>query len=784
MIEREVLHKKDVKALKREKLKAQHLLLLIFIFFTSRVLFLREIMPFGIALLIASTMILDKEWIMVCGLFSVLGYLTESNVLAAKTHIFLTVWVMILNLFIKSEKKRLFILLASTSILNVLASVFAHKYFLKNLVLYDVIISSFESLIIISSAYLFTYGLAYFFNKKNVELLKEELISLVLIFLISYAGLWDISYKYVSLKSVLAVLVILTSAYIKDGQVAASVGLLLGLVSSFAGNISVYLVAVYGLCGLVAGALKDLGRIITSVAFMITSVVVMMYANKVDVLFTLEVNILFASIIFILLPSSILDKLNLALDFENKREVPQKLYVERIKDYINGKLNIISKSLNGLASVLAERYENNLSKVNEVKGTVEKIANKVCSNCEGRHFCWQRETYYTYDVFCEMLRMAEKNGKLDIKQVPNSFNLKCVKLNEIIRQINFEMEIIRLNNRWNKKLLNSKIVLAEQIKGISVVVSDLVKDITKSVEFKNELEDKISMVFDINGIKYNDVMVTKNSNNKYEVTIYGVPCQGKTSCSSDVPKLVSQVLGKRMIRENAMCKLDENNKMCHYKLIEAENYGVASAVARFSKEEISGDSYYFGNVAPGKYIIAISDGMGSGFEAAMESNTTITLIEKFMEAGFDRNTTMKAINSILLLKNNSESFATVDLGIIDLYEGIGEFIKVGAVSTFIKSGFDVEIIENKNLPIGIIEDIEIESEIYQFKNGDMIIMVSDGVIDADNELKDKWISKLLREYSGGNPRDLADYILQRSKEKYGDNIKDDLTVIVSKIWKM
>ncbi|WDU83197.1 hypothetical protein [Caloramator sp. Dgby_cultured_2] len=108
-----------------------------------------------------------------------------------------------------------------------------------------------------------------------------------------------------------------------------------------------------------------------------------------------------------------------------------------------------------------------------------------------------------------MLRMAEKNGKLDIKQVPNSFNLKCVKLNEIIRQINFEMEIIRLNNRWNKKLLNSKIVLAEQIKGISVVVSDLVKDITKSVEFKNELEDKISMVFDINGIKYNDVMVTK-----------------------------------------------------------------------------------------------------------------------------------------------------------------------------------------------------------------------------------------------------------------------------------
>lgn len=784
MIEREVLHKKELKALKREKLKAQHLLLFLFLFFASRVLFLREIMPFGIALLIASTIILDKEWIMVCGLFSILGYLTQSNILAAKTHIFLVIWVMLLDLFIKSEKKRLFVLLSSTSILNVLASVFAHKYLLNNLVLYDVIISSFESLIIISSAYLFTYGLAYFFKRKNIEFLKEELISLVLILLISYAGLWDVTYKYISLKSVLAVLIILISAYIKDGQVAASVGLLIGIVSSFAGNVSIYLIAIYGLCGLVAGALKDLGRIIISVAFMITSVVVIMYANKVDVLFNLEVNALLASIIFILFPSSILDKINLALDFENKRRIPQKLYVERIKDYINGKLEIISKSLNGLSSVLAERYENNLSKANEVKGTVEKIANKVCANCEGRHFCWQREIYYTYDVFCEMFRIAERNGKLEIKQVPSSFNLKCVKLNEVIRQINFEMEIIRLNNRWSKKLLNSKIVLAEQIKGISVVVSDLVKDITKSVEFKNELEDKIKTIFDVNGIKYNDVMVTKNSNNKYEVTIYGVPCQGKASCSKDATKLVSEVLCKRMIRENAMCKLDENNNICHYKLVEAENFGVASAVARLSKEEISGDSYYFGNVSPGKYIIAISDGMGSGFEAAMESNTTITLIEKFMEAGFDRNTTMKAINSILLLKNNTESFATVDLGIIDLYEGIGEFIKVGAVSTFIKSGFDVEIIENKNLPIGIIEEIEIESEIYQFKNGDIIVMVSDGVVDADRELKDKWISKLLREYSGGNPRDLADYILQKTKEKYGENIKDDLTVIVSKIWKM
>ncbi|KRQ86673.1 Stage II sporulation protein E [Caloramator mitchellensis] len=771
----------DVKVSRKEKFTLRHLALFAALFLVSRVVLLNEIMPFGISLLIAAALLLEREYTLLAGIFVILGYLTQVDLLIAREHILLSAIVILYSL-IKRGKSKFINLAVIASILNIALSVYTHKFILKNLALYDFVIVLFETFILVSSAYIFNHGISAFLSNKKIDLIREEIVSIILIFAISFAGIWDIGYKYFSLKSSLAFLIVIAIAYLRGSQSAAAAGILFGFVSNFTDNFTPYILGIYGFSGLIAGAFRDMGRILTASSMFISAGILILYSNKLDVLSSMMINMFIPSLVFVVIPSSIYEKINLYFDVDKKKDAQQNLYMERIKDYINIKLDAISKSLNSLSGMLNEKYEHGLSKNNEIKGVIEKVANRVCANCGSRAFCWSRETYITYETFFDLLRTSEKNGRLEFKNVPDNFKLKCSKLHELIKQINFEMEIMRINSRWSKKLVNSKKILAEQIRGISVVVSDLIKDVTKSVEFKSEIEAEIAVELESRGIKFNDVLVTKNSANKYEVTIYGTPCTGRVSCNSEVSRIVSDVLNRRMIRENSMCRIDEGNKICQYKLIEAENYGVAAAVARASKEDLSGDSYYFGNVAPGRYILSISDGMGSGFEAAMESNTTITLLEKFMEAGFDRNTTMKAINSILLLKNDSESFATVDLGIIDLYEGVGEFIKIGAASTFIKSGRDVSIINNKSLPIGVMDEIEVESEIVEFKNGDIIVMVSDGVTDADSELKDKWVSKLLREYSSGNPKDIADYILEKTKEKYGDELKDDITVIAAKIW--
>jgi len=159
--------------------------------------------------------------------------------------------------------------------------------------------------------------------------------------------------------------------------------------------------------------------------------------------------------------------------------------------------------------------------------------------------------------------------------------------------------------------------------------------------------------------------------------------------------------------------------MCNLKLVEAEVFSITTGMARSSKYEnqVSGDSYSFMNTGSGKYILALSDGMGTGQAASSQSKVAISLLEQFMETGFDQDTAIKLINSILVLKSDDDSFATIDLSAIDLYDGKIEFVKIGAAPTFIKRQNKVEVVKTVSLPAGILSDIDTELVSKNADNG-------------------------------------------------------------------
>ncbi|MEG2539183.1 MAG: SpoIIE family protein phosphatase, partial [Clostridium sp.] len=113
---------------------------------------------------------------------------------------------------------------------------------------------------------------------------------------------------------------------------------------------------------------------------------------------------------------------------------------------------------------------------------------------------------------------------------------------------------------------------------------------------------------------------------------------------------------------------------------------------------------------------------------------------------------------------------------------IGEFVKIGCAPTYIKTRNGVDTIESTTMPVGILDQVDFESHIVEVENGDMIVMVSDGVTDADTDTN--WVKRCLSEYDSGNPKDVADHLLKMAKSHVGDRESDDMTVIVSKVWKI
>ena len=156
-----------------------------------------------------------------------------------------------------------------------------------------------------------------------------------------------------------------------------------------------------------------------------------------------------------------------------------------------------------------------------------------------------------------------------------------------------------------------------------------------------------------------------------------------------------------------------------------------------------------------------------------------------METGFDQDTAIKLINSILVLKSDDDSFATIDLSAIDLYDGKIEFVKIGAAPTFIKRQNKVEVVKTVSLPAGILSDIDTELVSKNADNGDFIIMVTDGIIDSFKleEGGEQNLIKFIEDIDSINPQGIADLILAEACSKCKDKPVDDMTVLVAKVWK-
>ena len=185
----------------------------------------------------------------------------------------------------------------------------------------------------------------------------------------------------------------------------------------------------------------------------------------------------------------------------------------------------------------------------------------------------------------------------------------------------------------------------------------------------------------------------------------------------------------------------------------------------------------------GKYLLAISDGMGSGEKARKASKFVIDTLNTMLSKGFERNETIQLINSELRFNKDDEMYATIDMSILDLYNGKILMSKNGACSTYIKNKKSVTVYQGKNLPVGIVQDAGLEIQEADLQEGDIILMCSDGLLACKNEMKKDWIEEFLKNINTNNVQKMAELITNEAMDNSFGIPKDDITVIAARIIK-
>jgi stage II sporulation protein E len=753
-------------------------------FLISRVLMVNLMAPFGIAYLIAIIISQKQKTILVSGLGTFLGYVSlYNNVKNLPVYFIITITLVILSYIVKNtEQKKILIILFFT----VFIESSCYKFLIGRLSPGMAFLTSFFEVVCIFPLYfIINYSVICFKELKTRHLYNsEEIISMAITISLAIAGMWGSSIGGISLRNIIALTFVLMVGYIKGSSSGAAAGVAMGTIIGVTSNNMIIFIGVYGLCGLVSGIFRETGKWMSGISYLVAFSVLKMYSS-IGVQFQI-IEVVITCVIFFIIPQKLYKKLELEFDWESKKEYFKQSYVDRIKDMLVGRIDNFSDVLLHISKVLEKLvYNDKLEIKNKSSALVENLADRVCTNCDMKSMCWKRESFYTYNAFSELIQNYQENKK----DIPSEIERKCTKRHVLIKNTEEIVNNYIISEMWRNKLSEFRELLAGQINTMAVSISEIVEEFNGNIKFNTDIENDIRRALNKNNMMYNDIFCFYNKNNRLLIKISMEACGGKQICIKEILPLINQVTGKCMCVSDEGCNINSLMQTCNITLEETPKYHVASYVSRECKsgESYHGDSYSFGKLPDGTYMTILSDGMGSGPQAGQESGAAVELIEKFAKAGFSKFTAINTINSIMTIKfSENEKFSTLDLNSIDLYEGEMDFMKVGAVASFIKRGDEIEVIKSRTLPIGVLDKPDIDITNKKIKNGDIIIMLSDGVLDFENKSAGQvdWMVEFLKNTKITDPREICEEIIKKAKELSGGKAKDDMTAIVQKVYSL
>lgn len=741
----------------------------------------RGIAPIGIAYLMAIITKENKKDILTAATGISIGYITINNRLTdGYAYLIVTALMVIYYAFISSgkiKKKELpgfVIILTSFFIYGIMIDKYEFGV--------DIILCLLQTVVVMPIYYVIKYALNSFQEiDTNYFFSSEEIVSIGILLCLLVSGIGNISFFEYSVRNIFGLTVVLVIAYVGGAAYGAMVGVLMGTMIGIASNDMMYSVAFLGVGGLIVGIFKDTGKIFSILSGVIIYFALALYSNAITL--RLGIEVLASCFLFLCIPKPVYKSIEVEINPQKKKIYFGEVQLNAIKEEFTLKLKGLTNVLSSIVKCLNDADGNeNLIIKSKGNALVENLADRSCSNCENKILCWERDFHQTFSSFQTLIKSYEE-GCLTI---PADLQKKCIKKFTLSRSTEEVVNNYNVSEAIRERLAEGKNVLATHISNITTTLELLLNDFKREVNIDAELERVIKRIMNKNSIYYNNVFcyVGKNGRTKIRISINNY--DGAENYEKRIVLLLSNAMKMRLYIGDDGCNVDIKTNERIITLEEKPEYHMVSYGAVESKDgEIqTGDNYGFGKTNNGNYITILSDGMGSGPEAGEESKATVDLVEKLMEAGFEEDITVNTVNSIMGMRfAEDEKYATLDLNKVDLYNGEVIFVKIGAAPSFIKRGRDIKVINSKNLPLGLVDEVNVEIIKDNLKPGDILINVSDGVLDISksNNRKVSWLEEYLKNING-DPRELSEKILEKAKSLSKGNINDDMTVIVSKIY--
>ncbi len=618
----------------------------------------------------------------------------------------------------------------------------------------------------------------------------EEILGASLMFAIAVGAFGELNIYGFSIRNILSILIVLILGWKNGVLVGTSAGVTIGVTLGVITSSDPIMVATYAISGMIAGILNKFGKLGVVFGFALGNVVVAYVSNGYTVELIHFKEILIASIGLLAVPKTIQINIEEFVGGSKLLPVSPDRALNKSKETAE-RLNNVSETI----QEMAKNYKTQDNEQEQILSNKDIFISELLDNLNGyeNNMLYEdlvnTEGEIVNEVFKVLVDKQEitRQDLLEIFANCNSYIIESQdkKVSEyldknilqMVRVINMSYKISKSSFVWQKRMEESKKNIETQLQGVSKAISNIAENIEKNIKNEEQFLNEKKQITEL--LKQKDIEIQEISiqqEGRYLIEIYM-----EKSNNTDI-ELIQNILTNTL--EETIVFNPEASIGTRLNFLSDDKFVMAIGNSEISKKdsEISGDGILSIRLKDGKYLIALSDGMGSGKEARQSSNKALKMLENLLLSGFDKKTSISLINTSLM-NQDEEIFATLDIAIVDLYKGNIEFIKSGACPTYIKNKNKVQIIKSSSLPAGIINNTnQLESFDRDITAGEIMLMCTDGVLDSNIEYKNKelWVKYLLEDIETANTKKIADLILNEAIDNSYGVAKDDMSIVVCK----
>lgn len=628
----------------------------------------------------------------------------------------------------------------------------------------------------------------------------EEVIGASLLVSIAVSALGEFEILGLSIRNILSIFIVLMLGWRNGVLIGTTAGVTIGVTLGIIAQNDPAVIAVYAVSGMLAGLLNRFGKIGVIAGFCIGNGILLYVSKGTETDLVVFKELLVASLGLLAVPKWAGIDVEELIKSDNMLPEYNKRGIEQSKETIN-QLNMVSETIRDMADTYQEKTETDKYLKNR-----QAFITELLNNLDGLEENMLYEDMVKPDneivnELFDILLDKQEISREDLLKTFAKFNNYIVqyddekiskKMNEnieqIVKAVNYAYKVSKSNFIWEEKVKSNKKNVQAQLDGVSKAISSIAVKMEEEIKQDTSYDDekkKVITALEIKEILVDGIDINKKDN-RYFIDVY-LKEDSKTSENTDadkIQKVLEKSLNEKLMRnETKTKKLNKQGKRV-FSYLSADKYLIQIGQATKIKNDspVSGDSLLQIRLNDGKYLVALSDGMGTGPEARKSSQIAIKMLERLLMSGFDKDTSIDLINTTIM-NANEEIFATLDIAIIDLYNGKVEFIKNGACPTYIKNKKKVQIVKSLSLPAGILKDINLTTYDKDIDDQDILVMCSDGILDSNVEYKNKelWVKYVLEDIETTNCQKIADLILNEAVDNNYGMAKDDMSIIVCKL---